>query len=572
LGSWISGSNPLTSRWTAVGLIAAGAAAGRLAVRLVAEAVEAVRLALWRVLRGKYEAPNEAPNPELEHLRQTSEGQILEGQILEGQMLEYQTSEGQILEYQTSEGQILEYQTSEGQILEYQTLESQMLEGATKKAFNDASLSDIRTRLETLPLEEVRGIWQTIANEVAVDCFDADCKVDVAKVSTWMELLGNAENFKKEPLCLIPHAELMRSQMYRVCECILNNDAIPPTHAKDWLDHCATIVPGTHGRSILAAMSKGRQTPLRSGEAILASLFTPHRQQSLPTCSMNSLINAEIRNHLARLIAMYAQMLSDPQFTFPSGCAVQQQPMVDSFITVDLQNGKKERDRIFGDVRSGDPTKIARQIAEWRQEGIEYDPTEQYKLRMPVHNMNDVLFAYLFQTSEFGNWRMTGDDYGTAVVYSGHVYSEDESIEVNDSNFLDVMTALKEQAEAQKNQGYQYMRMRTWTTTATIVGGYNHSGHAENIDINALLALDLDTMESGKAYSIGDRNWANGDASQDIPRLAVRKTDGNPPIFEFGTLWGSNFNPSTMIKVEVFRLDIRRLSENYWNSHKPDIA
>ncbi|MDR2432176.1 MAG: hypothetical protein LBD34_00240 [Puniceicoccales bacterium] len=49
-------------------------------------------------------------------------------------------------------------------------------------------------------------------------------------------------------------------------------------------------------------MSQGRQPSLKSGEAILASLFAPHRQLCLPTCTINSIINEEIRNHPERLI------------------------------------------------------------------------------------------------------------------------------------------------------------------------------------------------------------------------------------------------------------------------------
>jgi hypothetical protein len=524
LGSGISGSNPLTSRWTSVGLTAAGvvAAAGAAvaAAGLVAGAAAAVGaagaagaaavvaatagagilagekigLALSRVLRGKDEALNEAPNPELERLRQTSEGQILEG--------------------------------------------------ATKKAFNDASLSDIRAKLKAMPLSEAREVWQTIANEVAVDCFDADGHVNVAKLETWMTFLGNAENFKKAPLRFIPHAELMRSQMYTVCESLRDNR----NGARARLDAAASITVGTHGRSILDTMSKDRQTPLRSYEAILASLLVPPRkkQEGLLVNMIYSLFNAEIRNHPERLIETYTQMLSSDKITFPSGYEVQQQTMVDGSITADLQNGGRGRDAVFKNITGGDRTKIDQQIKMWRQEGIEYtlstNPVEKYKLRMPVCNMNDMLFAHFFQASNFGNSRIDDHgDYGTGLIYPRHLRVKmkyQSVIQADKSNLPSVTATLKAHAEAQKKLGYQYIHVGTLTTTATIVGGYNHSGHAENIDINALLALDLSTMEPGKAYSIGDRNWRSWDMSQDVPRLAVRKTNGTLPIFEFGTLEG----------------------------------
>ena len=63
------------------------------------------------------------------------------------------------------------------------------------------------------------------------------------------------------------------------------------------------------------------------------------------------------------------------------------------------------------------------------------------------------------------------------------------------------------------------MRVVTRTTEEAIVGGHEHSCHAENINIAALLALNLNTMEFGKAYPIGDRNWDGWDMSRDIPYL-----------------------------------------------------
>ncbi|MDR1528301.1 MAG: hypothetical protein LBS22_01800, partial [Puniceicoccales bacterium] len=222
----------------------------------------------------------------------------------------------------------------------------QVLKDGVRRAFfgrtdsiDDALWNGVRARLRNMTLGEARGIWQTIANEVAVDCFGEDGEIDVVKLRRWMEFLGDAENFRTEPYRFIPHAELMRSQMHRVCECLWTNK----NGSRDRLDAANGIPVGEHGQSILATMSNGREPPLRPAEVIVASLFTPHRQEALPTCAICSLINAEIRNHPERLIKMYTQMLSSDQFTFPSGYAVRQQPIVDGFITIDLANGGKGR-------------------------------------------------------------------------------------------------------------------------------------------------------------------------------------------------------------------------------------
>jgi hypothetical protein len=107
------------------------------------------------------------------------------------------------------------------------------------------------------------------------------------------------------------------------------------------------------------------------------------------------------------------------------------------------------------------------------------------------------------------------------------IYSS--AIKVDGSSFLAGMAELKEQAEAQRQLGHRYMRVSTISSDG---------GHAENIDIDALRAYDLDHMEPGKreAYRIGDRNYGGHGVPWDIPRLAVRKVDCTP-TYEFGTLW-----------------------------------
>ncbi|MDR2432736.1 MAG: hypothetical protein LBD34_03215 [Puniceicoccales bacterium] len=425
-------------------------------------------------------------------------------------------------------------------------------EGGIKKAFfgktdsiDYKSWTSIRTRLQDMSLGEARGIWRTITNEVAVNCFDADGNVDVEKLKGWMEFFGNVETFRTIPYRFIPIVELMRSQMYTVCECLVldRNDVMKQLNAAN------SITVGQNGRFILAAISQGRQSLLSLTQAILASLFTPHRQNGLIACTIHSLINAEIRNHPERLIQIYIQMLNGNQFTFPSGYVVlQEQSIMDNFIIVDLQNGKRGRNEIFANMTSIDPSKVAQQREIWQQEGISVEA--KYKLRMPVHNINDLLFAHLFQRSNFGNCEEYASDYGTTLIYAGHSERDGlftQKIQVDESNFLDGIKKLKEQAETQRqNLGHRYMRVVT-------------TNHAENIDIAALLALDLDNMETEKAYPIGDRNWCNR-MSQDIPRLAFRKKGGEPPIYEWGTLRGHLFDPKAISTIHVFDTSIKVFS------------
>jgi hypothetical protein len=173
------------------------------------------------------------------------------------------------------------------------------------------------------------------------------------------------------------------------------------------------------------------------------------------------------------------------------------------------------------------------------------------KLSLPAHNMNDILFANFFRASNFGNKDINDDgNCGTMFLYAGHkecakIYSS--KINVEGPNFSNGMAELKGQAEAQQKLGHHYMRVEAIR---------RNGWHAENIDINALLALGLNDMETGGAYPIGDSNWSGENMSGDIPRLAIRKVD-DTPTYEFGTLDGSIFENIHMKSFEVYTPDIQ---------------
>ncbi|MDR2603304.1 MAG: hypothetical protein LBC11_01955 [Puniceicoccales bacterium] len=454
----------------------------------------------------------------------------------------------------------------------------------TADDIDDGLWAMVRSGLPNMTPQEAREIWQTIANIVAVDCFDANEKVDVERLRVWMELFGNMETFKTEPFCFIPNVELMRSQIYGVCECLI----LDRNDARSLLNDAKDIIVGEYGGSTLAAISQGRQQSLKPGEAILASLFAPHRQWSLPTCAIDSLTNAEIRNHPERLIKMYIQILKGDQIILPSGYVILLQQVKDNYITVDLKNGGKGRDEVFRAIRSGDSDELNQQIEMWEQTGIKYvestDPAEQYKLKLPIHNMNDVLFAHLFLASNFGNKKINDHcSYGSIEIYTGNkgeVERCSSTIQVDDSNFLNVIEALKKEAEVQRQLGHRYMCVHTEESREADVYLY----HAENIDIDLLLALDPDNMEIERAYPIGDRNWS-GRMSRDIPRLAVRKvatrrmfgissmlrllgrTVNDTSTYEFGILRGSRFKKKNISTFSIFSTEIRSFGSLHFSSH-----
>ncbi|MDR1890663.1 MAG: hypothetical protein LBQ23_00555, partial [Puniceicoccales bacterium] len=276
----------------------------------------------------------------------------------------------------------------------YSTFERGITEAFLGETSNvdDRSWEAIRSQLGSLTLAKARGIWQTIANEIAASCFSENGEIDGEKLKGLMAFLGHKEIFKKPPYCFIPNVELMRSQMYMVCERLLNKESLlnKKSEALDLLNAANGITVGTHGQAILKAMKLPEGS--KPAVAILSSLFTPHRQKYLPTCTINSLINAEIRNHPERLIEMYRQMLGSDQFTLPSGYAIRQKKIRRGFITVDLTNGGDGKNLVFRAITSGDTDKVKKRKERWLKEGITYpesgNPEDKYKLRLPVHNMN----------------------------------------------------------------------------------------------------------------------------------------------------------------------------------------
>ncbi|MDR0741971.1 MAG: hypothetical protein LBE98_00710 [Puniceicoccales bacterium] len=197
------------------------------------------------------------------------------------------------------------------------------------------------------------------------------------------------------------------------------------------------------------------------------------------------------------------------------------------------------------------------------------DEAEKYILKIPIRNMNDMLFAHLVLASNFGNEKISGDrNFGAMLIYTGHTYRSPVyplRIGMDNQNCLGGIAELKEQAAVQRSLGYRYMHVTTSSSTGA---------HSENIDIDALLALDLDNMEPGKAYPISDRNWPGEDMSQDIPRLAVRKGGGifssfRTLTFQFGTLWGSTFEKDNVSQIWIYTNDIDVHNAEYWEQFRP---
>ncbi|MDR1255395.1 MAG: hypothetical protein LBJ94_00490 [Puniceicoccales bacterium] len=370
-----------------------------------------------------------------------------------------------------------------------------------------------------------RKMWQGIATAMASSCFDESGKIDLLRARALKLAVEDATFFQGKPFSAIPAMPYMCKQM----SCTLGH-LINGAERKDSLAEVLNEANqlqdgqlGTNGRKILATMAENQGFSLGPGVAILTSFFSPHRQRVLPSCTMNSTINAEMRNNPDRLARMYRQILTGDTFNLPSGYLVHQQSIGDRHIAIDLSNGYEvKKDQIL-DPKSQNIQATA---------GIFRDSKNANGLQILIHDLNDVFFANFFQSSKFGNRGLQGygdNNYGTTFIYfgvRGYDKTYSPKIDIAEEAIESNIRTLQDYAAKQKAAGMHYMRVCTRQES---------SAHDENIDIDALLNLKLHGMKPGELHVIGDRNWGSGDGRS--MHLAVKKHETPPPAYSFQTVY-----------------------------------
>jgi hypothetical protein len=252
---------------------------------------------------------------------------------------------------------------------------------------------------------------------------------------------------------------------------------------------------------------------------------------------------------------MYVQIMTQDWFSMPSGFNVGTGRMENDCIAVNLVGGGCGRDDVF-DSKNFSPT-------EWKKCGIEYDPSKKFGLKICVKNLNDVFFAEFFQ-SNFGNasqsWRI---DYGTVYTYAG-ICSRRRACPMTSVGELGVRGTFKwlqNKAREFRSGGISYMRIssreRCHYTDQTGNVLVMERLHAENIDVEMLLAVDIDGMSPGEIYPFGDRNWIRDSGTNCLPRLAVAMEHGGSALVpRFGMLTGVTFVGMDLISVGIFSHDV----------------
>jgi hypothetical protein len=431
---------------------------------------------------------------------------------------------------------------------------SKLFRHVASNAFGSSNLREVRgLGVREMSVIQAREMWRQPARAIAMTCFDGAGKINMAQVTAWRNFFANRENFNGYPYDNFPLFEHVRFQMFCVLENLCESREFVNTLER------ANVTPlGAHGQAMFDAVG-GIMQP---SELILMSLFSSHRQSGLPTCTLNSWMNNMLFNHPQLLAKAYASVLANGNFHALSGRFIQLPPISNGHISVDLERGGNGRNEVFEDIDSGDRKRFDAQVKEWQNEGIAYTAAvARYRLNMPALDLNDLCFAGLFQMT-FGDNRINDNStFGTMHVLAGFpldarradLYSFISRIGTP-NDIPDLMAKVQREARVQRNGGVNYMRMAY---------GSPRGGHAFNVNIAELLALDLDKMKDGEVRSIGDFNWVDP-YSIDIVRLAIRKTGGE---FQLGKAMlaanrrvATGFIPMNIDRLMVYKTEIRQLS------------
>ncbi|MDR0595514.1 MAG: hypothetical protein LBF94_02350 [Puniceicoccales bacterium] len=392
-----------------------------------------------------------------------------------------------------------------------------------------------------------RRVGQAIAISMASFCFDELGKINPERVAVLKLALEDKGSFFYQPPCsTVPGIKLTRIQAARV----LGNGELFSV-----LNDASDLESNDYGRQVLSLMSPGGQPPLKLNMAVLASLLSPHRQTGLPTCTIHSIINADIHNNPAIPARMMIQGLTTGVTNTPSGYILHFPPIKDGCVAVDLSRGpESEAKKIL------DQNKVDVQAAC----GIMRDKGNGKVLLLRPFDANDVLFAAYFQASLFGNKGLKGhddSDRGTMLMRHGIENLTEAPMLTSDSSrsIEAAMEKMKSEAEQRRAAGKSCNYMRIATANSA-------GGHAENIDVDALLKLDPSKLKKDKPYIIGDRNWGTRGFPMHLAMVKISDPGVKPPTYRFATVLpnGKRYNWADIKTIAIYATGVKQQGSRPW--------
>ncbi|MDR3144026.1 MAG: hypothetical protein LBT64_00805 [Puniceicoccales bacterium] len=445
---------------------------------------------------------------------------------------------------------------AETHALDSEAYEFVMLRSGVEAMFKSAVVNAIGDNGHAFNFAKKFDTWNRLARSVAAYCFGSDGKIDGRAVANLRAHIDHVvkNSYDESPFDEFPDIKFVCSQMLPVFDALLRSDCA----LIKILQSANAMKVGEYGLDILKIM--GAKS---AGIAILHSLICPHRQRNIPTCTIDSIVIAELRNSILFIAKMYVQIMTQNWFSMPSGFSVHLGKIENGYVVVDLEYGGRGRNIVFSEIFM-DTLKIS---------GIECDPQRKFSLKILVKNLNDIFFAKFFQ-SNFGNSRESMlPKLGTMHTYAG--LDEKQciltKINVHLIGLRGTLDELQKQAKIFSEREILYMHIGTsWKYTTE----KEFSLHACNMDTGALLQLNFNAMEPDEVYHIGDCNWMGncnwiGDKKQLIggdllytPHLSIKKLSrmGNAvPIF--GVAYGQTFNEIILAYIEINSSDVHHVWE-----------
>lgn len=388
-------------------------------------------------------------------------------------------------------------------------------------------------------------LWEKLAYTTAVDCLNEDCTINQGKVMAIIEGWKgiNVEEIGEKDLALarLPGVRLVRNQILAVLHAltIVGEDSLQAVLLKTPME----LPMPNYGGEVLSFMAKDSGKALKPRVAILASLLTPHRQMSLPTCSINALINAETFNHPERLATVYSKLLqggSSP-ISIEFGCA----DPTSVLISRSLEKGESDRPFIKVPYVKEDMEEKA-----WSDEGIAYRPDDKGSyLELPVRNLTDLFFANfmadIYSKTEQNQvfikvkemyFGIPGDMLNpeACIQASGTLDGSSDLVVFTEADLERLTTELGKLRKVEPHR-----RLETiFVQPAPVEGDKSDTkailnpseGHLENINIDEFLKIDLRSMNVGDSRIIGDINWVDNE-NCDICYFTLEKISEDKYIF-----------------------------------------
>lgn len=434
--------------------------------------------------------------------------------------------------------------------------------------------AQVQPTASTSVVQNVQHLWREIAQQSALCCFDAEGYLNTRQINDLIEFWENVYR-RSELYENIPGIEFIQEQTLVVLE---NLNSFSQTGSlPDILLSASGTIPNANGETILKNMRISPDFKGAIPQAILQSLFTPHRQMCLPTCSINALINAEIFNHPERLAHIYFNILTtnDSEITLPvSNKQLQLQTILDPnqpMITVNCNQSVASMQNAFINLAKFTSTSSNTYGIQLHSPPSAHTVSGKkqvsFSLDIPIHDLNDFFFANfmnaIYSTTDQSEvfikvrelyFNIAGNDFGQ----DSNIFNVDKKVEDEDFFSYEKICQFISKAQELVRNGAKYALVTIFSNSEKITSPSGaalnpYCGHVENINLKKLASIDQSSLaeaRDGAIWIIGDRNWVDEEFGNPI-YLIIRKTREGYLIFGVQCKNGKLYDAGSMFPVGI---------------------